>query len=276
MNLQDIIQHINAFTHDAENLLSPARSSSLQLEKCLSLDELIYQIEQFRLQAIERASEADANTFLGFLGSIGGLRSELLMWILLKKDSPNKAWDCLISAQMGYHDASRADPGFSHLTERKSLLETMETSLFPPQSFVSAGFVSSRIDCSICLQRYSKCEHLRGKPYMGKFCEVIHRNPVGDHIALVETPADKRCRITSFRTKDGYRDKMSWDVTPSDSNERPLSEESREVKSIMMVLQPYPYLATTLEVLGPELVKQIKNARTSECDIEDGFGTGPE
>ncbi|MCO7623985.1 hypothetical protein, partial [Pseudomonas guariconensis] len=64
--------------------------------------------------------------------------------------------------------------------------------------------------------------------------------------------------ITSLTMKDGYRDKTHGRLSISDSNERPLSEESPEVKSRIMVLEPPPYLAISLEVLGPEAVKEIK------------------
>lgn len=116
---------------------------------------------------------------------------------------------------------------------------------------MSAGFVSTKLDCSICGQRYSKCEHLRGVPYMGRFCEVIHREPRGDHVAVVKAPADKRCRVVSFQTAEGHRDRLSWEVTPYKEGERFNKEEPLEANMIFLAANRYPYLASMETILGP-------------------------
>lgn len=257
MTSSEIAQYFNAGINEAEYLLSPARSSRLQLEQCLNLDKLLYQAADLRNKAASKAAEDDANMFLGFMCILGGLRSELLMWILLKKDLPNQAWDCLIAAQIAYLDATRSSEGFMHVSNRISALEAIEETLFPPQSFVSAGFLADRLDCSICHNRYSSCDHLRGKAYMGEFCEVIHRNPRGDHLAMVDTPADKRCRVTSFKTPEGYRDKLTWEIEPYDENETYNEGDHMECKSTLMALNRYPYLEFTHKTLTPQIIDAI-------------------
>ncbi|SFS24134.1 hypothetical protein [Pseudomonas sp. NFACC42-2] len=257
MQLIEIINHFNSGVNETEYLLSPARSSKLQLQQCYKLDSLIYQAASLKDQAAARENEGNANLFLGFMCALGGLRSELLMWIFLKKDMPNEAWDCLVSAQMGHLDATRSDKGFSHLAEKIQCLEDLEENLFPPQAFLSAGFVSNRLDCSICLQRYSKCDHLRGKAYLGQFCEVIHRDPQGDHVALVDIPADKRCRVTSFKTETGFRDKLTWEIEPYSDGESYEDNNKLETKSTIMVFNRYPYLEPTINILSPETLLAI-------------------
>ena len=172
------------------------------------------------------------------------------MSILLKREMPNEAWEQLVAAQMACLDATRAHGGFAHCEQRLRDLENLESQIFPPQVFTSAGFVSDRLDCSICSERYSNCEHLRGKPYMGVFCEVIHRNPRGDHVAVVKVPADKRCRVVSFKTKDGYRDRVSWDITPYEEDELFEEDGPLEAKTIFLALDRYPYLVSTEKILG--------------------------
>jgi hypothetical protein len=133
---------------------------------------------------------------------------------------------------MGCLDAMRAHRGFSSCAKRLADLQGMEKLLFPPQVFMSAGFLSSRLDCSICGQSTSDCDHLRGRPYMGQLCEFIHRQPQGDHIALVEVPADKRCRVVSFQTKDGHKDRITWEVTPYKEGEGYNENDALEVSTI--------------------------------------------
>lgn len=252
MTFEQVINFFNNGIKQAENFLLLTRSSQLQLEQCLALDLLLYNASRVKHEEIHRGEEDTANLFLGFECAIGAVRSELMMWILLKRDMPNEAWDQLVAAQMGCLDASRAHKGFTHCDQRREVLEQLEDKIFPQQAFISAGFVSDRLDCSICGRRYSQCEHLRGKPYMGQFCEVIHRNPRGDHAALVKAPEDKRCRVVSFKTKDGYRDKLSWTTTPYNEGEFFKEGEPLEAKIYLLSLDRYPYLASTEKVLGTE------------------------
>lgn len=251
MTLDEVIQYFNGVIKEAENFRSPARASHLQEEQCLALEMLLHNAASIKRQAAQSGDENVANLFLGYECAIGGVRSELLMWLLLKRDKPNEAWEQLVAAQMACLDATRADVGFTHCEQRLLDLQDLEDKVFPPQSFVSPGFISDSLGCSICGQRYSSCEHLRGKPYMGQFCEVIHRNPRGDHVALVDVPADKRCRVVSFKTADGYRDKLSWEVSPYTDEETFKDDGSLEVQTILLATDRYPYLAPLEQILGP-------------------------
>lgn len=251
MSLPEVIDHFNKGISEAENLLCLARSSRLQHEQSLTLDLLIYNVAKAKQIAITNQDEDSANLFLGFECAIGAIRSELMMYVLLKRDDSNAAWDCLVAAQMACLDAMRAHHGFSNCAKRLTQLQDLEKLLFPPQFFLSAGFVSSRLDCSICGKPTSECSHLRGRPYMGQLCEFIHRQPHGDHVALVEVPADKRCRMVSFKTKDGHRDRITWQLTPYKEGENYSEDETLEVSSIILSLQRFPYMEPAEKVLGP-------------------------
>ena len=136
------------------------------------------------------------------------------------------------------------------IEQRLEDLSQYEELLFPPQAFMSAGFISDSLECSICGSPYAKCQHLRGRPYMGRFCEINHRNPRGDHAALVDSPADKRCRVTSIQVREGYQDKLSGEITPYEGNELFDKEGPLNVRTILMATDRYPYLASTGKVLG--------------------------
>ncbi|PVX83668.1 hypothetical protein [Paraburkholderia unamae] len=112
MSLDQVVKYFNAGIEEAEVLRSPARSSKLQLEQCLALDLLMYNATQVKRDAIRRDSENHANLFLGFECAIGAVRSELQMWLLLKRDMPNEAWNRLVAAQIACLDATRAHTGF--------------------------------------------------------------------------------------------------------------------------------------------------------------------
>lgn len=253
MTFKQLVDYFNAGIKEAEDFLCLARSSKLQLAQCVTLDLLSYNAKRIKHEAVHRGDENGANLFLGFECAIGAVRSELMMWILLKRDMPNEAWDRLVAAQMGCLDATRAHTGFADCERKLKDLERLEGQIFPPQTFMSAGFVAKRLDCSICGERYSKCEHLRGKAYMGRFCEVIHRDPRGDHVALVETPADKRCRVVSFKTKDGHRDKLSWEITPYEDGEVFEEGEPLEVQTVFLTTDRYPYMVPTEKILSLQL-----------------------
>lgn len=250
MTVKQLIDHFNKGIREAENFSCIARSSKFQIDQCLALDLLLHNATRIKREIAHRGEEEYANLFLGFECVIGAIRSELMMWILLKRDMPNEAWDRLVAAQMAYLDATRAHSGFAHCEVRLMELEQIEGHMFPPQVFTSAGFVSDWVDCSICGEQYAKCEHLRGKPYMGEFCEVIHRNPRADHVAVVKHPADKRCRVVSFNTKEGHRDKLSWEVTPYKEGEQFKEEDPLEANMIFLALDRYPYLVRTEKILG--------------------------
>lgn len=260
MSIQQVVDYFNSGIRDAEVFLCLARSSKLQLAECAKLDMLSYNATRIKHEAVRRSDENSANLLLGFECAIGAVRSELLMWILLKRDMPNEAWDRMVAAQMACFDATRAHNGFADCERRLKDLERLEGQIFPPQSFVSAGFVARRLDCSICGERYSRCEHLRGKPYMGRFCEVIHRDPRGDHVALVKTPADKRCRIFSFKTKDGHRNKLSWEITPYENGEVFEAQEALEAQMIFLTTDRYPYMTPTEKILSAQLQALISES----------------
>lgn len=272
MTFKQVVDYFNAGIKEAEVFLCLARSSKLQLAQCATLDLLSYNATRIKHEVTQRGDENGANLFLGFECAIGAVRSELMMWILLKRDMPNEAWDRMVAAQMGCLGATRAHSGFADCERKLKYLEQLEGQIFPPQTFISAGFVAKRLECSICSERYSKCEHLRGKPYIGRFCEVIHRELRGDHVALVETPADKRCRVVSFKTKDGHQDKLSWEITPYEDGEVFEEDEKLEVKTIFLTNDRYPYMAPTEKILNARLQALISESISGTLPVGKSGG----
>lgn len=204
-----IVEYLNQEIQRIENLLCITRNSDLQRQALASLEGVEATIRTAKDNAIADNDEDLANLLLGFQCVAEALSSELEMWLLLKDEEPDSAWDNLVAAQMSSIDAARAHSSFSHLTRNNERLEAIEKIVFPPQVFVSAGMVVKSQTCSICGQEYEECSHLIGRPYMGELCYVIAKDFSIDHVAIVEIPADKRCRVTGVPTNDGIRNRMT-------------------------------------------------------------------
>ena len=58
---------------------------------------------------------------------------------------------------------------------------------------------------------------------------IIVEDLEADHVALVDIPADKRCRVISFETKEGYRNRMTWKLEKQ--SESKLASAKTEISS---------------------------------------------
>lgn len=83
---------------------------------------------------------------------------------------------------------------------------------------------------------------------------------MGNHVALVKTPADKRCRIVSFKTKDGHRNKLSWEITPYENGEVFEAQEALEAQMIFLTTDRYPYMAPTEKILSAQMQALISES----------------
>lgn len=210
--LTGFITSFNERVKEIEVFLSIARASELQEAACKNLENLLEEISAEKIVAIKNEREDYANLLLGCECVAHALTAELRMWLLLKEEKPDAAWDQLVDAQMSSVSAARAHDGFRHLEQHYRKLLAVEHLVFPPQVFVSSGLIVRHQECSICGEEYGECQHLIGKPYMGKFCHIIARDLELDHVAIVEHPADKRCRIQHFDAEGGSRNRMTWRV----------------------------------------------------------------
>lgn len=214
--LPRFVSSFNAIVKEAEVFLSIARDSKLQQETVEKLLAFSVSVASEKAEAIDRGDEEYANLLLGCERVLLALVAELRMWLLLKECKPDAAWDELIAAQMASIDAVRAHPGFVHVLEHNKKLQAIEELVFPPQVFISSGMIVGRQECSICGVEYGDCNHLVGKPYMGRFCYIIPKELSLDHVSIVEHPADKRCRVQHFDVEGGKRNRMTWKIEPKE------------------------------------------------------------
>ena len=209
-DLLPFLTKFNDAVKETGRFLSIARASKLQQDALEALGQLILEIAEEKARAIEVKNEDYANMLLGCECVAAALIAELKMWILLKQEEPDAAWDQLVSAQDAYIAAMRAHSGFSHLAFFHQRMEAIEQLVFPPQMFTSVALIVERQECSICGDEYEDCAHLIGKPYMGEFCSVIMGGNAKIHsVSIVENPADKRCRIQRFSGGGDSRNRMT-------------------------------------------------------------------
>ena len=220
-SIAEIIEKLNNIVNGNLTFLHITRCSELQIAARETLTKFRQKILEMKSEAAKKQNEELANILLGYRCVVDALLGEIEMWLLLKREEPDEAWDKLVDAQKWSTAAARAHEGFSHLVHHHRRLEMIEELLFPPQVFVSAGMRIKHQECSICGREYEDCEHLKGMPYMGEFCNVIISDVELDHVGIVESPADKSCRITEFQVNDGVRNRMTWRVeakeTPGDA-----------------------------------------------------------
>jgi hypothetical protein len=143
------------------------------------------------------------------------LSHELSMWIRLKENKPNDAWDELVEAQATAGRAVQVHSMAGHLEETYiKRLYLLENLLFPPQIFMSVGIVVRSSKCSICGTDYALCDHVKGQCYGGQFCcRIIDKAEVKE-VSIVSDPANKHCRVTQKHVNGQMRDAMTWLPVP--------------------------------------------------------------
>src|SRR5260370_5588842 len=96
----------------------------------------------------------------------------------------------------------RAHPVANHLEGYAAHLAALEEHIFPNHGFYSIGEIVKTSECSICGQEYGACDHLIGKPYMGKICNQRVTEYELEEVSIVTNPGNKHCRVISFTDDD--------------------------------------------------------------------------
>ena len=182
------------------NCLFIVRDKAIIEKQIQSLTSLISEITETKNEFITQQNEDEANKWLSIehigLAILDGLK----LFLKLKQNDPNSAWIHLIGAQ-NYAYSSSAVYELSENIQKHCMFHfhNIEYILFPPQTFLSTSIIVSKSKCSICHKEYSGCEHIGGEPYMGKYCVEIPTDIEKlDSVSIVDNPADKKCRISSY------------------------------------------------------------------------------
>lgn len=230
--MNSFLKHFNSVVEESEVFLFITRDTELQQDCVENLLKLKEEIALELDSAVLDSNEEYANTLLGCTYVASTLISSIQMWILLKENNPDQAWDKLIEAQSTALAAARSSENFRHLAEFYNTLTGIEKLVFPPQVFLSSGFIAKTMSCSICGDEYEDCPHVAGRPYMGHLCQINCNNLEVDHVAVVKHPADKRCRIINFQQNGLTRNRMTWRTTPSEEEKH---AQGMQVQAILAV-----------------------------------------
>ena len=221
--ISELMGAFDSLAESAQTLAFAPRGLELQQVMCQELDEFLAEIATAKTAAVARSDESDANYALAMELSLKSIWHELQMWICLKTDAGERAWDNLVEAQ--YHcmraiDVREQLEGFGAAERLENLLSKLlfiERAVFPPQMFQSVGGVIARRVCSICQRPYDECEHIKGRAYMGEMCVTRIEEMHLEEVSFVTEPANKHCRVTHFSDTTGKRNKMTWRVEPYDA-----------------------------------------------------------
>jgi hypothetical protein len=205
-----------AFTYQKFCFMS--RAKEFQIEACEGLESLKREASTLKREAVDLEDEDSANASLSFELMIEALTDELKMWIALKNDDPNSAWDYLVNAQVAAGDAMQIHAVARHLESYINHLYAIEPILFPPQMFCSPGMIIKKAKCSICGQEYGECTHVKGRAYMGELCVRHIVKADLREVSCVTDPANKQARATSFKEDGKTRDVMTWRIIPDESS----------------------------------------------------------
>ena len=219
---EEIFKRFRNDIKDLKKLLFITRGLEILQNSRGELENTKNELEQLKQEVIELGDEDAANLILSLEHISSAIIEEFSMWIHLKEDNPNLAWDNLINAQdhavtaVQVHKLAEEFEIESYINR----LHAVERVLFPPQVFVSASMIIGETTCSICGKDSDECEHIPGKPYMGEIClAVVSKIVRADHVAIVENPADKRCRILGFPDANNInRDWMTYRKVEKESN----------------------------------------------------------
>lgn len=171
----------------------------LQRRKASQLSALYLEVVEKKAREASDGHNEAANYLLAMEYAVECFRLELEMYVDLKTDKMEKAWDKLISAQLSaMNSISAHDSVREAMKERLDRLENIEAVMFPPQMFVSPGLVARKTSCSICMRSYEECKHLKGKAYNGELCAEVIEEADLKEISIVTDPANKQARVTEF------------------------------------------------------------------------------
>lgn len=228
---EQVGKDVNEFLQEVLPLTMMCRDSELQMAAQVRIAEWITRVVKFKSEAAERSDEDSANFLLSICCALDSVDKCISCLLKLKDDKPHEAWTSLVRSQEALKACLRAHPGGENMSEFSVLLYGLEQYCFPPQVYSSIGVTYNESFCSLCDSVYGDCNHIAGRPYMGRFCSQIVRESELLEISIVETPEDKCCIVTSFSGDSGRMiDRLTLKPT-DESSSQPNSDQDGKKES---------------------------------------------
>nr|GFC50839.1 hypothetical protein [Tanacetum cinerariifolium] len=171
----------------------------IQKEEIKVLKEYREDLHALKKEFIKLESEIGANIVFCVESSLLAIQYELQMLVDIKEDKMGNAWDNLVDAQVVYGNVIKNSPieslsNYGYLDR----LAQYEKLLFPNFYFQSVGGIIKKSHCSICNESFSRCEHIKGRLYMGELCCRVITEMDLEEVSFVDNPANKHCRIITM------------------------------------------------------------------------------
>lgn len=171
----------------------------IQQKEILVLVDYINELADLKKEFVEKKLENESNLIYTIENSLRGLQYELEMLVFIKQDKMAEAWDKLVNAQVTFGNVVRNYPfDTDSLNGYQERLRNYEKLLFPELHFQSVGGLIKNSKCSICESNYDKCDHIKGRLYMGEMCYRIITEMELEEVSFVENPANKHCRVLTI------------------------------------------------------------------------------
>lgn len=213
---KELFAEFESVANDAQALAFLPRDTTLQQEAVTKVQAFLGVLAKNKELAVSRQDDQSANTILSMELALLCVRSHIEMWVAAKEGAGEEAWDHLVSAQQFCDAAIRVrrqlgkNYDLTGLENVRAALEAIETTVFPPQMFMSPGGTIDARECSICGGNYDDCDHIKGYAYLGKQCHTIIRDFHMREVSFVTNPANKRARVVQFEDGGKIRNKMTW------------------------------------------------------------------
>jgi hypothetical protein len=214
--LSTFLKVFNDIVENNHQFLIFTRGIEFQKQAINEFESLLKKTQKLKRTMIKSKDEKSSNILLSLENLLSAYISELKMYVFLKEDDMDKAWESLVTAQYSIRTAFQADDIVSSYDGELYMekLELIEVTFFPRQTFNSIEAIVEKSECSICGQDYGKCAHVKGRPYMGQICyRKITKMKLQGVSILVTNPANKMCRVIHFSDKGYMRDVLTWRIT---------------------------------------------------------------
>lgn len=177
----------------------------IQKEEIEVLENYRSELLELKKEYVAKSLENEANLVFCIENSLKVLQYELEMLVHIKEDKMSEAWGNLVNAQVIFGTVVRNYPfNAQFLKGYIERLSNYEKLLFPELHFQSAGGIIKKSKCSICNKDFQKCDHIKGKLYMGEMCCRIITEMELEEVSFVENPANKHCRVLTIES-DGEK-----------------------------------------------------------------------
>lgn len=202
ITINEIIIEFNKIIAVAQNKSIFARGIEIQKEEIEFLEKYNNKLSLLKKSFVENQLEYESNLIFCFEESVRTIQLELTMIVNLKEDKMDIAWDNLVDAQVSASTVVSNHPNGQDLEGYLDKLRSYEIILFPKMMFASIGGIVKKSECSICNDSYGKCNHIKGKLYMGEMCCRVITEMVAEEFSIVENPANKHCRVLTLNTDE--------------------------------------------------------------------------